>query len=76
MAGVVSPSMQVYVVRNAKHGNVAYSNLNEGYGKVLRYGAYAPEVLERLRWMNQTLGPLLADALAAREGIDLRALLA
>lgn len=76
MAGVTSPSMKVYVVRNGEHGNVAYSNLNEGYGKVLRYGAFAPEVLDRLRWMNDTMGPVLAEALEAREGIDLRALLA
>jgi len=42
MAGVTSASMQVYVVENATHGNRAYSNLNEGYGKVLRYGAFSP----------------------------------
>ena len=45
MAGVTSASMLVYVVENATHGNRAFSNLNEGYGKVLRYGAYSPEVL-------------------------------
>ena len=77
MAGVISPSMQLYVVENVTYGNVAYSNLNEGYGKVLRYGAYSPEVLAKLRWMNDVLGPLLNDALAhSGEGIDLRALLA
>ena len=76
MAGVTSASMMVYVVENVEHGNLAYSNLNEGYGKVLRYGAYAPEVLAKLRWMNETLGPLLAEALALGEGIDMRALLA
>ena len=76
MAGVTSPSMAVYVVEDATHGNRAFSNLNEGYGKVLRYGAYAPEVLDRLRWMNDTVAPLLAEALAASDGIDLRALIA
>jgi hypothetical protein len=76
MAGVTSPSMAVYVVEDETHGGAAYSNLNEGYGKVLRYGAYAPEVLEKLRWMNREMGPLLAAALAASGGIDLRALLA
>jgi len=77
MAGVTSASMQVYVVENVTHGNRAYSNLNEGYGKVLRYGAYSDEVLEKLRWMNDSLGPALAAALAALEdGLDIRALLA
>jgi hypothetical protein len=76
MAGVTSASMQVYVVENPTHGNRAYSNLNEGYGKVLRYGAYSEEVLAKLRWMNEVMGPLLAEALAQSEGLDLRALLA
>jgi hypothetical protein len=77
MAGVTSASMLVYIVENVTHGNQAYSNLNEGYGKVLRYGAYSPEVLNRLRWMNTVMGPLLAQAIAASpEGLDVRALLA
>jgi len=76
MAGVVSPSMQVYVVEDAATGRASYSNLNEGYGKVLRYGAYSSEVLDRLRWMNEELGPLLAAALAGSEGLDLKSLLA
>ncbi len=76
MAGVTSSSMMVYELENVTHGNRAYSNLNEGYGKVLRYGAYAPEVLQKLRWMNETMGPLLAEALQSSEGIDIRALVA
>ncbi len=76
MAGVTSASMQVYVVENATHGNRAFSNLNEGYGKVLRYGAYSPEVLKKLHWMNGVMGPVLADALDASDGLDLRSLLA
>jgi len=76
MAGVTSASMEVYEIENITHGNWAYSNLNEGYGKVLRYGAYAEEVLEKLRWMNDVLAKVLADALVESEGFDLRALLA
>lgn len=76
MAGVTSRSMAVYVVEDATHGNRSYSNLNEGYGKVLRYGAFAPEVLDRLRWMNDTVAPLIGEGLAASDGIDLRALVA
>ncbi|GAB4579185.1 MAG: DUF1116 domain-containing protein [Anaerolineales bacterium] len=76
MAGVTSSSMMVYVLENVTHGNKAYSNLNEGYGKVLRYGAYSPDVIEKLRWMNHTMGPILAAALAQTDGLDIRALLA
>jgi hypothetical protein len=76
MAGVISASMKVYVVENAEHGNTSYSNLNEGYGKVLRYGAYSEEVLNKLHWMNDVLGDALADALAQSNGIDLRAMIA
>jgi hypothetical protein len=76
MAGVISASMKVYVVENAEHGNKSFSNLNEGYGKVLRYGAYSDDVLKRLRWMNDVLGVALADALDQSNGLDLRALIA
>jgi hypothetical protein len=76
MAGVTSASMKVYVVENVEHGNKSFSNLNEGYGKVLRYGAYSEEVLAKLRWMNDVLGTALAEALALSKGIDLRALIA
>jgi hypothetical protein len=76
MAGVTSASMKVYVVENAEHGNKSFSNLNEGYGKVLRYGAFNDDVLKKLHWMNDVLGTTLADALAESNGIDMRALIA
>ena len=76
MAGVISPSMTVYIIENKTHGNRAYSNLNEGYGKVLRYGAYSDEVLGRLRWMEDVLAPMLRDAIEASGGVDIKSLLA
>ena len=76
MAGVISPSMAVYVIDNVEGENQAYSNLNEGYGKVLRYGAFSEDVLQKLKWMNDTMAPVLAEALDTVDGVDLRALLA
>ena len=76
MAGVTCSSMSVYILENKTHNNYAYSNLNEGYGKVLRYGAYSEEVIEKLRWMEDVMGPLLKEAIESSEGIDIRALLA
>lgn len=76
MAGVISPSMLVYVVENKTRGNKAYSGLNEGRGKVLRMGAYSPDVLAKLTWMNEVLGPTVGAALEAMGGLDIRTLLA
>jgi len=75
MAGVTTASMMVYILENETHGNAAYSNLNEGYGKVLRYGAYSQDVIDKLHWMNDTMGAMLAQALEKSDGIDIRALL-
>jgi len=76
MAGVTSPSMAVYGVEDAEHGHTTFSNFNEGYGKVLRYGAYSDEVLERLRWINDTVAVAVGESLAALDGgVDLKALL-
>ncbi len=76
MAGVTSPSMQVYIIENKTHGNRAFSNLNEGYGKVLRYGAYSEEVINRLRWMNEVMAPVLQAAIESSGGIDIKAMIA
>ncbi|MDH3714363.1 MAG: DUF1116 domain-containing protein [Gammaproteobacteria bacterium] len=76
MAGIISPSMPVWIVTNTAHGNKAYSNLNEGLGKVLRFGANSPEVLDRLRWMGTVLGPALARMLEQMGGLELKPLMA
>jgi len=76
MAGIISPSMPVFIVKNETFGNVAYATQNEGLGRVLRYGAYGPEVYERLHWMADVLYPTLEAALESIEGgIDMRALI-
>jgi len=75
MAGVVSPSMWVFVLEDPADGRRAYCSLNEGLGKVLRYGAYSPEVIDRLRWMTDVLGPLLAAAVRGHGPVDVTAIL-
>jgi len=76
MAGVISPSMPVWVVENTTAGNRAYSNFNEGLGKVLRFGAHDREVVDRLRWIAGELAPTLRVALAKLAGVELKALMA
>ncbi|MFD4752934.1 DUF1116 domain-containing protein [Streptomyces sp. NPDC058426] len=77
MAGIISPSMPLLVVEDAATGRRAYSNLNEGKGRCLRYGALGADVSARLRWMGERLGPSLGAALRARrEPLNPRALTA
>lgn len=63
MGGITSPNMAVFVVEEETNGNRAYCTMNEGIGKVLRFGAYSEEVVNRLRWMRDVLGPVLGRAL-------------
>ncbi len=76
MAGVISPSMPVWVVENHTNGARAYSNINEGPGHTLRYGANSPDVIERLRWMQTTLAPRLREATLRLNGLRMFPLIA
>ncbi|MBV9357621.1 MAG: DUF1116 domain-containing protein [Chloroflexi bacterium] len=76
MGGITSPSMPVLVVENRTRGNRGYCILNEGIGRVLRFGANGPDVVERLVWMRDVLGPALGAAARAAGGIDLRGITA
>lgn len=77
MAGIVSPSMPVFIIENPAFGNRAYATQNEGLGKVLRYGGMGEEVYERLRWMETDLYPALNGALQSMDGgIDIKSLIA
>ncbi len=76
MAGVIAPSMPVWIVRDAAGDRRCFSNLNEGLGKVLRFGANGPEVIARLRWMAGPLRRVMAATLRAAGGIELKPLMA
>lgn len=80
MAGVTSPSMPVFILENKTFGNRSYVNMNEGLGQVLRMGAYGSEVVKRLRWMEETLGPTLKagidKAVQDQGGIDVKNIIA
>lgn len=76
MAGIISPSMPLWVVQNTASTHLAYSNFNEGLGKVLRFGANSPEVLERLRWIGSELFNAVRAAVRELGGIDLKPIMA
>ena len=77
MAGILSPSMPVFIIENKTFGNHAYCTQNEGLGKVLRYGGMGVEVIARLKWMETDLYPVLDRALQTLpNGIDIKSLIA
>src|ERR1700750_1744515 len=70
MAGIISPSMPLIVAEDPATGARAYSNLNEGAGRCLRYGALGDDVMDRLRWMNERPRPVLRARAARPPGAD------
>ena len=76
MTGLTTRSMPVMVVENRAFGNRAFCTVNEGLGKVMRFGGNDDSVLDRLRWLGSTLGPLLGETLRAGDGVPLKALVA
>jgi hypothetical protein len=76
MAGVVSASMWMLELVDEVHGHTSWASLNEGLGKVLRYGAYSADVIDRLRWMADVLGPALQGATRAHGPIDIMSIIA
>jgi len=76
MAGIISPSMPVWIVRDANSGHRTFSNLNEGLGKVLRFGANGTEVIDRLAWMASALRPVLDATFAESGGLEVKPLIA
>ncbi len=75
MAGIISASMPVHVLYNIKNRNYSYCTVNEGLGKVLRYGANSIEVLKRLKWIEKTFMPIMNQALHLSGGIDVKSII-
>jgi hypothetical protein len=76
MTGMTTMSQPVLVVENRAFGNRAYCTINEGLGKVMRFGGNDDEVLGRLAWIARVLGPALSAALATSGGIPLKNIIA
>lgn len=72
MTGIITASMPVFVVEEQNSGIRAHVTVNEGLGKVLRFGANGPEVIERLRWIRDEFYPLMRRALEIAGPMDLK----
>ncbi|MGH6815433.1 MAG: DUF1116 domain-containing protein, partial [Hyphomicrobiaceae bacterium] len=76
MTGMTTQGQMLMVVENRAFGNRAYCTINEGLGKVMRFGGNDAEVIERIRWLTGSLGPLVGEALRRMGGIPLKPLIA
>jgi Protein of unknown function (DUF1116) len=76
MTGMTTIGQPLMVVENRTTGNRAYCTINEGLGKVMRFGGNDDEVLARLRWLRDDFGPALGKALRHAQGLPLKALVA
>ncbi|OGK10971.1 MAG: hypothetical protein A2W80_07810 [Candidatus Riflebacteria bacterium GWC2_50_8] len=76
MAGVGTASMPVRILENQTNGRKTFCTLNEGLGKVLRYGAFSEEVITRLKWMETVLAPVLKAAIPLAPQINLKNMIA
>jgi hypothetical protein len=76
MTGITTQGQPVLVVENRAFGNRAYCVINEGLGKVLRFGGNDAAVLARLAWIRDVLGPVLGRAIRDMGGIPLKPIIA
>src|SRR5437763_8999498 len=76
MTGITTRSQPLLAVENRSHGNRALCTINEGLGKVMRFGGNDAEVLARLAWLRDEFAPLLDAALRASAGVALNPLIA
>lgn len=74
MATAMGPSAPVYVVETEAGGTTGFAPLNQGSGQVPWFGVDTDEAIERLRFLRDAVGPVLAGAVAAMGPVDVLSL--
>lgn len=75
MTGIITQSMPLIVVKNTEYGNYSYSTFNEGAGDVARFGAHGENTVKRLKWIENTLAPVMKRVVHNLGGLNLRVLI-
>lgn len=75
MAGIITSNYPVFIIQNKTYGNFAFSNINEGAGKALRFGAYNNDVITRLHWIREKMFPILKEAIEKSGGINIKSII-
>ena len=76
MAGIISPSMPLWIIEDPVHDHTTFSSGGGGLGKVLRFGANAPDVITHLEWMRDVLAPALVKTLDRLGDLELKPIMA
>jgi Protein of unknown function (DUF1116) len=74
MASAVGPSAPVFAVESRSGSSRAFSGLNQGPGRTPWYGVDAPEAVDRLRFLRDAAGPVLAAAVRRSGPVDVLSL--
>ena len=72
MTGLTSYSMPMICVLNKENGKYAYTTINEGTGKGIRFGSCGKDTVDQLVWLEKVLAPALKDTVHAMGGINLK----
>ncbi|MHA2175054.1 MAG: DUF1116 domain-containing protein [Candidatus Hodarchaeales archaeon] len=76
MTGITAPHQPVFILEDPVTNAKAFCTINEGRGKVLRFGGWGNDVLQRLNWIKDTLAPTLKKAILHAKGIDIKSIIA
>jgi len=76
MTGMTTCSQPVMIIENRTFGNKAFCTINEGLGKVMRFGGNDEEVINKLHWLKEVFGPALGAAIREIGGISLKNIVA
>lgn len=72
MAGIISPSIPVWVVKNQTSGNFGFSTLESD----LSFGGYSQRIIDEIRWQIEVMQPILSKALRNSDGIAVNPVIA
>jgi hypothetical protein len=73
MAGVISPSLPILVVKDLSNGKTCYARFVENR---VQFGLFDQESVKVLRFWSKKLSPLLGKAIRKSKGIDLKPMMA
>jgi hypothetical protein len=70
MATALTPSAPVVVVENGEGGTTAYSGINQGSGDTAWFGRDSDGAVQRLRFLADVVGPVLAGVVGRAGPVD------